>query len=242
MIWNRIVLFCPTYGRSHNHLPAFIQSAMDTASEAKNICFSFLVNCNDKVTKDYLLNFHFNDVEWEMIEETLPKPHLAKYYNQLYGQTKFNNPETVVTMVGDDMIFRTKDWDRKLIDIINYYKGIGVFWCNDDYIAREKLCVNLFVTRMFIEMTESNFMCELFPAEMIDVVWTEVGRLTRTSHFLPDVHLFHNHGGKNPDCTYNRLQPLRREGHRIGKDKARLEGARIANLLLRKGIQGTSIC
>jgi len=234
---------CPSYGRSHNHLPNFIQSAIDTASDPARVHFAFLVNSGDQQTKDFIQNFNFAGHQWEMIEEGLPAPHLAKYYNMLYAMTNTRDEAgTVVSMCGDDFIFRTKNWDKALLDSINHYEGIGCFYCNDDFIGREKLCVNLFLTRKFITLTEHPFMCELYPAEFIDFIWTEVGRFTKTLHFLADVHIFHDHGSKNPDSTYNRLQPFRKEGWRIGKAKAKEIAFEIAQVLLKKGIKGDSIC
>ena len=85
-------------------------------------------------------------------------------------------------------------------------------------------------------------MCEEFRAEMIDNVWMETGRITKTLHFLPDVHLFHNHGGKTPDETHKRVEPGRKEAWGIGKKRANAIGAEIGNLLLKKGVKGDSIC
>ena len=216
MIWDKIALFLPTYGRTHNHLPAFISSCMEMTENPAKVHFSFLVNSNDQTTKEFINAYNFGAFSWEMIEESLPTPHLAKYYNMLYALTCTRDESgTVVSMVGDDMIFRTKGWEKTLLDTINQYKGIGVFWLNDDYIARERLCVNIFVTRQFVRMTERPFMCEAFAAEMIDVVWYEAGRLTKTLHFLPDVHLMHNHGGKLKDATHMRLEPHRKEAHDV---------------------------
>jgi len=243
MTWDKIALFVPTYGRTHNHLPTFIQSVKDCTEDPAKVHFSFLVNQNDQLSKDFINAYDFGPFSWEMIEEGLPRPHLAKYYNMLFALTKTRDESgTVVSMVGDDMVFRTKGWEKRMLDMINEYKGIGVFWANDDYIARENLCVNLFVTRQFINMTERPFMCELFPGEMIDVVWDQVGRLTKTLHFDPDCHIWHNHSGKNPDATSLRLDPARKEGHRLGKKLARSYGAEIAEILKAKGIMGTSIC
>jgi len=241
--YDKICLMLPTYGRSHNYLPTFIQTAIATVSDPKRIHFAFLVNVNDTDTKSFLTDFDFKGSEMEMVEESLLVPHLAKYFNMLYAMTKTRDEAgTVVTMVGDDMQFKTQNWDTRMLDLINTYDGIGIFWANDEYIAREKLCVNIFTTRKFVQATERPFMCELFPGEMIDLVWYEVGRLTKTLHFDPYTIIYHNHSGKKPDLTCKRLQPSRDEGWRIGKAKARQVAEEIAAILIRKGMTGTSIC
>ena len=243
MTYDKICLMLPTYGRSHNYLPVFIQSAVDTMSDSSRVHFAFLVNVNDSATKDFINAFDFKGCGWEMIEESLPTPHLARYFNMLYALTKTRDEAgTVVTMVGDDMEFKTKDWDYRILQLINNYDGVGIFWANDEYIAREKLCVNIFTTRKFVMATDRPFMCELFPGEMIDLVWYEVGRITKTLHFDPYTIIYHNHSGKKPDLTCKRLQPSRDEGWRIGKAKARQVAEEIAAILIRKGMTGTSIC
>ena len=240
--YNKIVLFCPTYGRSHNHLPSFISSAI-TCSSPESTCFAFLLNVKDEASRRFIEEYDFGAYRHEVIFEDLPQPHLAKYYNQLYNETRTQSePGTVVSILGDDMIFRTVGWDQRMLDLINAYNGVGVFYANDDFIAHEKMCVNAFVTRDFVAATEEPFACELFQAEFIDTVWHLVGKYTRTLHYDPDSHIFHNHGSARPDETYNRLQPFRNEAWKDGKRKSQEAARRIADRLIAKGLTGDSIC
>jgi hypothetical protein len=205
------------------------------------------VNENDEETRKFLQGYDFKGHEWEIIYENLKKPNLGYFFNLIYDNTKTKEQAgTVVSMVGDDMEFRTDGWDRKILDLINHYNGIGVFFCNDDYIARERCCVNLFVTRAFIKLTMRPFMAD-FEAEMIDVVWTEVGKKTKTLHFLADVIIKHNHSTAKPkeqwDKTYNRLRLEQEKIHHDGgKAKAKKIGSVIADRLSGLGIIGDSIC
>jgi len=237
-MWDKICLMLPTYGRTGLHLPRFVNSAEAMSSK---ICFSFCVNEKDTATLDYLKTREWKS-EYEIILETLPTPHLAKYFNMMYNNSKWKTEDgVVISQLGDDMEFKTPGWDSQILQSINYYDGIGVFYANDDLWGREKCCINLFVTRKMVALTEYSFMHELFPAEMIDVVWHEVGRLTKTLHFFPDIHITHHHGSLNPDACFNRLQPFRKEAHIIGKAKAKEIGAKIAAGLLKKGILGNSL-
>jgi hypothetical protein len=217
-------------------------------SDPRHTCFTLCINENDKATRDYVSGYDFKGFENEVIIENLPKTNLAKYYNMIYDQTKTKTePGTVVSQVGDDMVFRTKGWDERMLALINTYKGIGVFWCNDDFIAKERCPVNLFVTRQFIEATGKPFMCEEFPADMIDYIWGKIGKYTRTSHYLSDVHIFHNHSSNKPlgkrDLTHRRLMVLQEEAHRIGgKPRAKAVAHEITEILIKKGLVGTSIC
>lgn len=245
--YNRICCMLPTFGRSATHLPQFLDSFIVMSSSPQAVCFCFCVNVNDEDTRNFLANYNWRGYEWEIIPEDLPKPNLAIYFNLMFNSTKTaKQPGTVVSMLGDDMVCRTRRWDQRILKLINAYNGVGVFWCNDDYIAKERCPVNLFVTRQFVDATEHPFMCVDFPGDMIDMVWGYVGHYTKTSHYDPDTHIFHNHNSHKPeaqwDSTFKRLVPSQREGHRLGKPYAREVAIKIANVLKLKGLTGNSIC
>lgn len=250
MVYDKICLMLPTYKRSKTYLPAFIYSAITTSSPER-VSFLFCVNKNDTETFEFLRNYDFRGFDFETIVEELPSPNLARYFNMLYDHVRSDQQtygrEVVVTMVGDDMVFETLQWDRRMLDLINAYGGVGVFWANDAYIAHERCAVNLFVSQDMVEATGRPFMCEEFEADQIDVVWTEVGRLTRTSHYDPDIVIRHNHSSRGPeagwDPTFKRLNAIQQTVYaRGGKSRAKQVAREIADVLLAKGFKGTSIC
>ena len=214
MKYNRICIMLPTYHRHDTLLPIFIDSAMKTALISQ-VCFCFCVNAKDQKTIDFI-NQRFSGTLWkyEIITESSIQPNLAYYFNLMYDVSTFSDEDTLVSMFGDDMEFITDGWDTKLLELVNEHDGIGTFWCNDNYIARENLCVNGVWSRKFVEATGRPFMCELFPADMIDVVWYKVSEKTKTLHYLPDVIIQHNHNTKRQridfDATFERLTPLQR--------------------------------
>ena len=249
MKYDKICIMLPTYKRHGTYLPKFINTAIEMASDPKNICFSFCVNRDDTGTQCYLEElFHkkYRRVDYEIIIETLQKPNLAIYFNMMYNRTKFKDDSIIVSQFGDDMEFRTKGWDTKFIELINSYDGIGVFWANDDYIAGYRCPVNLLVTRKMIGATGLPFMCELFTADMIDWIWGKIGKYTRTSHYLPDVHIFHNHNSGKPkeewDETFKRLRPEQDAARVIGKQTAKEVAVKAADNLKSKGFIGDSVC
>lgn len=242
MRYDKICLMLPTYKRSGTLLPVFIESAEKTAERPSDLSISLCVNANDLDTMRYLEGRQWV-AQHEIIIEDLPSPHLAKYFNMLYDNTRFNNPGTVVSMIGDDFEFKTSCWDTQLLNLINAYDGVGVFWCNDDYIARERMPANLFVTRKMVEATEEPFMCEKYPADMIDWIWGKVGKYTKSQHYLPGVIIKHNHNTSRPkeewDSTFNRLRPMQAVAHReYGKPYARELARKIADRLIAKGMTG----
>lgn len=242
--YKKIILMCPTYRRSGTYLPRYIKTAISTISNPKSVDFMFCVNENDRLTEDAIRGFKYHGCAWSYVKENLPRPNLAKFFNLMYAHVL--DPGVVVTMMGDDMEFRTPSWDRRMLDLINACKGVGVFWANDDYIARERMCVNMFVTSDFVHATEHPFMCEAFEADMIDVLWYKVGKYTNSLHFDPDTHIFHNHNTSKPaaawDATFKRLAPGRAQGAQVGKGEAKRIAAEIAEILKKKGLVGDSVC
>ncbi len=105
----------------------------------------------------------------------------------------FKDGGTIVSMVADDMEWRTSGFDLAILDMINKIKGIGIVYCNDDYIQGKKLCVNLFTTRKYIEATRHPFMCEKFQSYFIDTVHMRIASKIKKAYYLKDVILKHHH-------------------------------------------------
>jgi len=208
MKYTKINLMLPTFGRVTNKkLPRFIASCVALVSNPKNIYLTFLVNLGDVETKKYLLNLRL-PCQFEVLYWGQEKPHLGRMYNQIYEQTKFKEPGTLVSMVGDDMEWKTSGYDIAILDAINKCDGLGLIYCNDAYVQGKKLCVNIFTTRKYVELTKHPFMCELFKAYFLDTVWMKVAIKTKTAYYLQDVVLKHHHCSANPkhkDLTAVRL-------------------------------------
>jgi hypothetical protein len=114
-----------------------------------------------------------------------------------------------------------------------------VFWCDDAYIAHEKCCVNLFVTKKMIDMTGKPFMCPYYKADMIDMIWWWVAYFTQTAVYLNDVSIKHLHNSslETNDATFLRLKPLQTDAnmsnmHQLGRTYSTM----IAGDLISSGI------
>jgi hypothetical protein len=213
-MYEKICLMVPSYKRI-DQLFAFINSALKTADDPDRIVFSFCINENDQESYDLITEQFFpsGTDQYEILLEDSQQPNLPMYFNMMYEKSKFAKEDILVSMVGDDMIFMSRGWESRIIDLANKTDGNCLIYCNDDYIAQEKLCVNLFTTRKVVDATNKPFMCKKFHADMIDVVWMLVGKMTGTLYYLPDVIIKHNHGSKLPpdmrDSTYQRMEPVR---------------------------------
>lgn len=202
----------PTYKRI-SKVKQFIDSAFETADDISRLRFSFCVNIKDNDTVTYLQDRQWPTIDqYEIILENTRQPNLALYFNKMYNETKFT--DAIVSELGDDMIFKSKGWDTRVLEVINTTEGNGIVYFNDDYVAKEKCCVNMFVTRELIQRTGKLFMCEFFHADMIDMVWTMVGAMTGLLRYQDDMIIQHNHSTKLSsdkwDETFQRLSPVQK--------------------------------
>lgn len=209
--YKRICLMIPTYQRPER-LETILNSVYDTVSDINSLCISLCVNKSDEITRQFIKDYNWPNTNYEVIDEETKQPNLSYYFNLMYNQTRFK--DCVVSEIGDDMIFKTNGWDEKILKAINDTNGLGIVYCNDDYIAHDKCCVNLFVTRKLVGLTKKPFMCEFFHADMIDMVWTMVGAMAGLLYYLEDVIIFHNHSSITSkdqwDYTFQRLAPVQR--------------------------------
>jgi hypothetical protein len=180
-----------------------IDSAIEQADDIRNLCFSIMLNEKDKAYDD----FTFPEDTCVLKEDT-KEPNLSLFWNRLYAETKYDRQDILVSMVGDDMTFETKGWDRKIIDKANEIQGIGIIHCEDGYISHGSIPVNLFTSRLFVDTANKTFMCPAFKADFMDTAWGEIAKATDTNYFMPDILIKHNHMSAVPghDETYNRLQ------------------------------------
>ena len=214
MKYNRINHFLPTYHRVDNgKLPRYLRSCINLMGRAENNCITFLVNVNDRESIDYISHLTI-PVQWQILyTNNINEPYLGKMYNQIYEQTRFKDGGTIVSMVADDMEWRTSGFDLAILDMINKIKGIGIVYCNDDYIQGKKLCVNLFTTRKYIEATRHPFMCEKFQSYFIDTVHMRIASKIKKAYYLKDVILKHHHYSADPmkaDITSQRLKKVQK--------------------------------
>ncbi len=208
--YNAINLMLPTYSRAKNgKLKKHLDSIEETYDKSSTIYQTFLVNYNDIDTIKFLNDYQFQYPVNIVLTYQTAFPHLAKFFNQLYEETDFKYPDTLVSMIGDDMVFQTPGWNTKILDEMNKRDGIGIVHCQDG-IQNENMAVNLFTTRHYVGLTKLPFMCEMFPVDIIDRIWTEATRQLGHKWYLPDVIIKHEHSTKLPkekrDKTFTRLK------------------------------------
>lgn len=220
MIYDTINLMIPSYKRP-SLLRTVIDSAIATATDPKNLCFTFLINDKDESYE----NFNWPQPSC-VLKENSNAPNLSACFNQMYSDTTFKGENVLVSMLGDDMEFKTPGWDTRVLAAINTNNGIGIVHCEDEFCSHGACPVNLFTTRKFVNVCMSSvsvFMTPQFKRYWMDEIWGRVADLLKCNHFLPDVIIKHNHtsGKANSDETYNRLQNVGEREMTGGIDVAR---------------------
>ena len=212
--YTRINLMLPTRQRVKNEkLPTYLNSALNTMSSNDNVVFTFLIDEDDDQSNIYLTDFckNYGLDKTQIIVNSSKTPHLGHFYNRLYDETKFQDEKTLVSMTGDDMEFITPNWDQEILASANRSKGLGIIYCNDNFVQRRRLCVNLFVTRTLVELTGKPFVCPWFAGDYLDDVWMAVGEAIGRLIYRGDIIIQHNHvDNDSPDIevdqTYKRLR------------------------------------
>lgn len=205
MKYDKINLMLPTRGRvKSGKLPKFVQSAEATASAVgASVVYTFLVDADDNETYFYLNNIGLGDRAHILVNPDTSAPHLGRFFNKLYDATRFNDPGTLVSMVGDDMVFVTPGWDTKVLEAMNASGGRSLVYCDDAYTQHEKLCVNMFVSRALVGATGRPFMCPEYAADFIDSIWMMMGSKLGVLRYLSEVVIRHEHSGSGTPDTYD---------------------------------------
>lgn len=129
---------------------------------------------------------------------------LGKLWNILTDKTT----EEIISMIGDDMVFKTLNWDEEIIKEFHDMPDdkIKAIHCNDD-CHKAKLAVNLFCHRKYAEVM-GQFMREEFKINWVDQwlhqVFSAFGRLK----YRDDIMIEHRHwvlGKSNHDTTAVRM-------------------------------------
>jgi|GEM_PF-2547588 len=239
-MYNRISINLPTMGRAETKLPKFLHSLCGTVSTPDHIYVKLLVNLKDKASEDVgteILESY--GVKYQVLRENLPYCHIATYFNQCYYDG-LKDDMMVESMLGDDHVFITKGWDKRLLRAINDADGVGLFYCGGDERFDDALCVNAFLTRKFVTLCGCRFMCPLFPANGIDVVWQTACDAMGLSYYLSDTVIQHEQCTRasiGEDDTYRKYRMYSKRLWRKNQVREDSEARKIVESLKRHGYQ-----
>jgi len=201
----RIGLLMPARERLNLNL-TFISSIITTVENIENVTLYMGID-DDDPTRDIQMKIAnaIPFVKFVPIHNEGKFIGLGKMWNILAAECK----EEIFGYVGNDMIFRTPNWDRKIIDKFEKEcpkDNIMLYHCNDGHRGPE-LCVNAFVHRKYMEIV-GYFIRDEFLINWSDQwmhqIFDSFGRL----EYIPDILIEHNHwifGGRERDTTANRM-------------------------------------
>ncbi len=179
----------PSRGRPHN-LRRFLNASMDTTEQTKILVY---LDDDDPAISEYR---KIDYPHWWIVHAGKPVG-LGGVYKWVFKT--FPNLD-YYGFLGDDLIPRTKDWDKKLIEAAG---PAGISYGDDGHWG-EKLSTHPCVGGELVR--HMGWLCypglkKLF----IDTVWFTIGATLGSLHYLPDVKLEHMHylfGKAEHDETY----------------------------------------
>jgi hypothetical protein len=201
----KIAILVPSRERMNRRL-TLLTSIITSVSDINNVNIYFGVDMDDP-TRDLVYK----------IAAAIPCVKVVDIHNdgKFIGLGKMwnicveNSTEEIISMIGDDMVFKTPNWDLEVIKEFTENcpeDKIKAIHCNDDCHGA-KLAVNLFCHRKFVEVT-GRFMREEFMINWVDQwlhqVFSAFGRLK----YRGDIMIEHRHwvlGKDNRDKVADRM-------------------------------------
>jgi len=186
----KIALLLPTKERMNNKIN-FLVSALAKCKNPDNYTLymgldeddSTLPRCN-KLAKA------INNLKIITIPKN-PTGRLSLGY--LWNYLAKNSTEEVISMLGDDMVFTTDDWDEKILEEFNEKNCPDKFKlvCGYDGHRRDKFASWIFIHRFYMEQT-GYFMREEFARNWIDQWLDNIYTAFNRKVYREDITITHN--------------------------------------------------
>jgi len=192
----KIALLVPSRERA-DFKQRLINSLILTANSTDNFTLYFGVDDDDPEKELALkLTEEYNFVKVVEIHNEGKFIGLSKIWNQCAREST----EEILSMIGDDMIFISKNWDT---EIINEFTGdnlpkdkIKMVYCRDGHF-NGRLAVNHFLHRRYLEIN-GYYMREEFMSWGVDTWIHLVFRSMNRHKYRNDIHIEHKqHGIQN---------------------------------------------
>lgn len=203
----KISLLLPSRERLNLKL-TFISSVITSVKDINNVNIIFGID-EDDPTRDIV----------SKIAEAIPCVKIVNIknngkfigINRIWNILAANTDGDIFGYVGDDMIFKTPNWDEM---ILNEFKKVNcpedkikLVHCYDGHRELDEICVNAFVHRKYYEtlgyFTKEDFLINWSDQWMYQT-FNAFGRIK----YRKDIHIQHNHwvyGGRQRDKTADRM-------------------------------------
>ena len=189
-----ITLLTPTRKRPLL-LQRMFDSAIETAKYPDLIEMSVYVDKDDLITQEHLKTMKGN------IKVTIgDRIVLSHTPNEAYKKASSD----IIMGAADDLIFRSKDWDERVMNIFNQYEDKIVLIFPNDLLQGDRLATTFFLHRIWIE-TLGYYLPPYFSYEYADVWIDAVSKALNRRIYLRDViveHMHYSAGKAKMDETY----------------------------------------
>lgn len=194
---NKIAILVPTRERI-NRSVTLLFSILSTVKDINNVHVYFGVD-EDDPTRDimYKIANAIPCVTIVDIENDGKFLGLGKLWNICVQKSN----EEIISMIGDDMVFKTPNWDEEIIKELTEdcpADKIKAIHCNDGFHG-PNLAVNLFCNRKYVDVV-GQFMREEFKINWIDRWLHQMFNAFNRLKYRGDIMIEHRHHvfGKNP--------------------------------------------
>lgn len=177
----------PTRGRPH-YLDRVYNSALDLANDPDNIEFSFYVDNDDVPSQDKIETFKNSHM---VVGERIV---LSQMWNEAYKLATAD----IFMHSGDDLIFRSKNWDSYILDAFAKYEDkIVLVGGNDGSGVHDgKFFTHGFIHRNWVN-TVGYFVPPYFSSDYNDTWLNDVARKINRWYYVPEVLTEHMHPAFN---------------------------------------------
>ncbi len=169
--------------KRHNLFQRMWDSVLETAKYPELIEMSVYIDNDDIETQEQVKTMK-GDVKITIGERIT----LSDMPNVAYKKATAD----ILMGCSDDMVFRTKDWDERVINVFNQSKDKLIFVFPDELIFRDKLATLFFLHRRWVE-TLGYYIPPYYSCDMGDVWMDEVAKMIGRRIYLPDVIVEHMH-------------------------------------------------
>jgi hypothetical protein len=203
----KISLLVPSRERLNLKL-TLISSIITSASDINNIELIFGID-EDDPTRDIVYKIADSIPFVKVIDIQNDKKFIGinKIWNLLYPHAEGD----VLGYIGDDMIFKTPNWDEEILKEFNEENlpedKIKLVHCFDGQRTRDEICVNAFVHKKYTEVV--GYLCR----EEFLINWSDQWLYQSFKSFdrvkwRSDIHIHHNHwvyGDRKKDTVADRM-------------------------------------
>lgn len=216
----KIALLCPTRNRM-NKLLTLISSLITTVKNPNNIYLVLGVDEDDPALLHYeYLQRNLRFIEIIKFNNGGKFLGLSTMWNKM--ASCYPNTVDIFAMIGDDMVFMTKDWDEKIIEeynlnspkdkIIMVHCNDGMRWKGNKYENVAPFPVNFFVHKNYVDTV--GYFVEPYIENIHQDTWCQFIfnkiKRTRYKHDIVIKHLHVSETKEKEDTITTNLENLRK--------------------------------